>query len=241
MKAGAVAMIDALGFRGIWDRWPAAEVMRNMHAMKRRVEDELREIGTQPEMQFDATFLSDTVVFGLSLPTTIPNHIALSAIYVGDIVSRILTYSARSSTPLAYRGAITCGDYEIDTNFVMGSAVDEAATCYELADAAIVWLAPSASNLVGAWLHGQPHNTHFVQHAVPLKGGASLRTYTASPLVQAVNEQDAEVISATLLATFKGASVDVAVKRQNTAHHLRSCFHWRKWKPPSGIGHEPET
>src|SRR5437660_7527028 len=163
MKAGAVAMIDALGFRGIWDRWPAAEVMGNMHALKQRVEDDLRQIGTQPEMQFDATFLSDTVVLGLSLPATIPNHVVLSAIYVGDIVSRILTYSARSSTPLTYRGAITCGDYEIDASFVMGRAVDDAATCYELADAAIVWLAPSASSLVGAWLPGRPHNTHFLK------------------------------------------------------------------------------
>jgi hypothetical protein len=238
MKSGAVAMIDALGFRGIWDRWPAAEVFSNMHALKRRVENDLREIGTQPDMQFEATFLSDTIVLGLSLPGTIPNHIALSAIYVGDIVSRILNYSARSSTPLAYRGSITCGEYEIDANFIMGRAVDDAATCYDSADAAIVWLAPSASNLVGKWLHGQPHNTHFVKHAVPLKGGASLHTYTVSPLVQAVDENDAEVISTILLASFRGSSLDIAIKRQNTVRHLRSCFLWRKWSPPPGISEE---
>jgi hypothetical protein len=153
--------------------------MVNMHVLKHRVEEDLREIGIQPEMQFEATFLSDTVVLGLSLPANIPNHVALSAIYIGDIVSRILTYSARSSTPLAYRGAVTCGEYEIDANFIMGRAVDDAATCYESAEAAIVWLAPSANDLVSAWLHGQPHNTHFVKHAVPLKGGGSFHTYTA--------------------------------------------------------------
>lgn len=34
MKEGTVAMIDALGFRGIWDRWPPDQVLTNMHAMK---------------------------------------------------------------------------------------------------------------------------------------------------------------------------------------------------------------
>ncbi|CQR42279.1 hypothetical protein THICB3180067 [Thiomonas sp. CB3] len=236
MKSGAVAMIDALGFRGIWDRWPSAEVMANMHALKRRVEDDLRKIGAQPDMQFEATFLSDTVVLGLSLPGSDPNHVALSAIYVGDIVSRILTYSARSTTPFAYRGAIACGEYEIDSNFILGRAVDDAASCYELAEAAIVWLAPSANDVVGTWLHGQPHNTHFVRHSVPLKGGASFNTYTASPLVQAVDRDDANTICATLLATFKSTSLDIAVKRQNTVSHLRACSRWRKWADPDALG-----
>ena len=110
MKAGAVAMIDGLGFRGIWDRYPPTEVMTNMHELKRRVESDLQQIGAQPEMQFDVTFLSDTIVLGLSLSPSIPNHIALSAIYVIDIVSRILAYSARhaQSRYSAHGGPTLC-------------------------------------------------------------------------------------------------------------------------------------
>lgn len=235
MKAGAVAMIDGLGFRGIWDRYPPTEVMTNMHELKRRVESDLQQIGAQPEMQFDVTFLSDTIVLGLSLSPSIPNHIALSAIYVSDIVSRILAYSARSSTPITYRGAIACGEYEIDANFIMGRAIDDAASCYESADAAIVWLAPSASEPVGSWLQGQQNNTHLVKHSVPLKGGASFYTYTLSPLVQAVDQKDAEMISMALLSTFRGSGVAIAVKRQNTIRHLQSCFLWRKWTAPPDL------
>ena len=38
MKKGAVAMIDALGFRGIWDRWPPEDILANMYTMKDRLE-----------------------------------------------------------------------------------------------------------------------------------------------------------------------------------------------------------
>lgn len=235
MKEGAVAMIDALGFRGIWDRWPPADILANMHALKDRLENDLREIATQPDMQFDATFLSDTIVLGLALPSSVPNHAALSAIYVGDIVARILAWSARSSTPLAYRGAIACGQYEISSHFIMGRAIDEAATYHESAEAAIVWLLPDARTLVGDWLRNQPNNTHFVRHSVPLRYGSAFHTYTVSPIVQAVQEEDGRSLANALLATFKGPNVGVAVKRQNTVAHLKSCFQWRGWAFPTGV------
>lgn len=148
MKEGAVAMIDALGFRGIWDRWPPDQVLTNMHAMKDSLEEGLKDIATQPDMQFEATFLSDTVVIGLALPPSLPNHDALSLIYVTDIVTRVLTRSARSSTPLAYRGAVAYGEYEISSNFILGRAIDEAADNHESAQGAIVWLLPRAPGIL---------------------------------------------------------------------------------------------
>ena len=235
MKKGAVAMIDALGFRGIWDRWPPEDILANMYTMKDRLEQDLSEIATQPDMQFDATFLSDTIVLGLALPSTVPARAALSLIYVGDILTRILAWSARSSTPLAYRGAIAYGEYEIGSHFVMGRAIDEAASYHESAEGAIVWLLPDAKSLVGDWLHSQPRNTHLVRHPVPLKGGKSFQTYTVSPIVQARDQDDARALVGSILATFKGPNVDVAVKRQNTVEHLRSCYQWRGWPFPEGV------
>jgi len=64
MKEGAVAIIDALGFRGIWDRWPPQEVLANMHELKTRLENDVKTMATQ--LQFEASFLSDTIVLGLA-------------------------------------------------------------------------------------------------------------------------------------------------------------------------------
>lgn len=74
MKTGAVAMIDALGFRGIWGRFPSEVVIANMSSLKMQLERDLKELSAQPIMQFDATFLSDTIVMGLSIPETHSNR-----------------------------------------------------------------------------------------------------------------------------------------------------------------------
>jgi hypothetical protein len=60
MKEGAVVMIDALGFRGIWPRWPADVVLADMHTLKERLEQAVRDVAKQPDLPLEATFLSDT-------------------------------------------------------------------------------------------------------------------------------------------------------------------------------------
>src|SRR4051812_32862570 len=113
MKEGAVAMIDALGFRGIWGRYSPDVVIANMSSLKMQLDRDIEELSTQPIMQFESTFLSDTIVIGLSLPEAVgSNRNALSITFVTDILARILAWSARSSTPLAYRGAVAYGEYE---------------------------------------------------------------------------------------------------------------------------------
>jgi len=236
MKEGAVAMIDALGFRGIWGRCAPEEVIANMSNLKMKLESDLRDISTQPIMQFDATFLSDTIVLGLSLPDSVgSNRDALSVIYVTDILTRILAWSARSSTPLAYRGAVAYGEYEIQPHFIVGKAIDEAASYYELAQAAVVWLLPQARDIVANQLRGLPSNTHLVRFEVPLKAGDSFDSYTVSPLLQARDDHDAHALTSALLDTFQPLSVDVAVKKQNTIKHLSACYEWRGWAFPKDL------
>lgn len=236
MKTGAVAMIDALGFRGIWGRCPPEAVIANMSNLKLRLESDLKELSTQPIMQFDATFLSDTIVVGLSLPETVgSNRDALSITFVTDILSRILAWSARSTTPLAYRGVVAYGDYEIQPHFIVGKAIDEAASYYELAQAAVVWLLPHSRDIVAQHLHGQPRNTHLVRFDVPLKSGDAFESYTVSPIVQAKDVKDAEAITGALLNTFQPPSVDIAIKKQNTIKHLRTCYEWRSWRFPKDL------
>lgn len=236
MKEGAVAMIDALGFRGIWNRCSPEVVIANMTALKMQLESDLKEISTQPIMQFDATFLSDTIVVGLSLPDSVgSNRDSLSVVFVTDILTRILAWSARSSTPLAYRGAVTYGEYEIQPHFIVGQAIDDAANYFERAQAAVIWLSPQARDMVAQQLRRQPRNTHLIRFAVPLKAGENYDTYTVSPILQAKDEEDAKAITTAILNTFRTNSLDVAVKKQNTINHLRACYEWRGWQFPTDL------
>jgi hypothetical protein len=97
---------------------------------------------------------------------------------------------------------------------------------------AFIWLLPEACDHVAQWLEPQPHNTHLVKFDVPLKGGDVFNTYTVSPLEQSHSKADANWLAGTLLATFTGSIMGVAVKRQNTANHLDACIAWRNHRPP---------
>jgi hypothetical protein len=226
LETGAVALIDALGFRGIWDRHPPEEVLSELKQMQSWMEERVRfQFSSQPHMQCKVAFLSDTAAVSMALPTTTESREALSVIYLCDVLSWILNRSLRSRVPLAYRGAVAIG----------GPAIDEAAAAHERAQAATIWLTPNARDAVGAWLRTQPNNTHLVKFSVPLKLGESFRTYTVSPLEQAGGEDDANFLANKLLDTFTGGTVEVAMKRQNTENHLRACYHKRGYRFPEGF------
>lgn len=179
--------------------------------------------------------MSDTIAVSMALDESTPNRLAMSVVYLGDVISWVLDRVLRSTVPLAYRGAIAVGDYEVSPHFLIGPAIDEAADVYGLAQGAFIWLMPAARDPVARWLEPQPHNTHLVKFDVPLKGGDAFNTYTVSPLEQAPTEAEAKWLAGNLLATFTDSSMGVAVKRQNTAKHLRACFEWRKFRFPSDL------
>lgn len=237
MKTGAVALVDALGFRGIWGRHEPDEVLAALRNTKDWFEARIKEqFSSQPWMQCEVAFLSDTIAVSMALAESTENREAMSVLYLADVISWVLDRVLRSSVPLAYRGAIAVGDYEVSPHFLIGQAIDEAASAHELAQAAIIWLTPRARAHVARWLLRQPNNTHLVLFDVPLKGGNTFNTYTVSPLEQAGGEEDAGVQTRNLLATFSDLSVDVAVKRQNTAKHMSACYAWRRFKFPADLG-----
>jgi len=233
MNTGAVALIDAMGFRGIWERHSADEVLRSLKDTKNWLELRLREqFSSQPWMQCEVAFVSDTIAISMALNESTPNREVMSVVYLGDVISWVLDKVLRSHVPLAYRGAIAVGDYEVSPHFLIGRAIDEAADGYGLAQGAFVWLMPAAREHVAQWLEPQPQNTHLVKFDVPLKGGDVFNTYTVSPLEQARSVADANWLAGTLLSTFSGSRMDVAVKRQNTKSHLRACYEWRNFGFP---------
>lgn len=236
MNTGAVALIDALGFRGIWGRHKADDVLTELKTMKDWMEGRVKnQFSSQPWMQCQVAFLSDTIAVSMALDESTKDRDVLSVLYLCDIISWVLDRMLRSSIPLAYRGAIAIGSYEVSPHFLIGQAVDEAAGAHNLAQGALIWLTPAARDHVAHWLQPQPHNTHLVKFDVPLKNGDAFNTYTVSPLEQARDANDANMLTQRLLATFLGSNMDVAVKRQNTARHMHACYAWRKFTFPSEL------
>ena len=236
MKTGAVALIDALGFRGIWGRHKPDEVLTALRNTKDWFEARIKEqFSSQPWMQCEVAFLSDTIAVSMALAESTDNREAMSVLYLADVISWVLDRVLRSDVVLAYRGAIAVGSYEVSPHFLIGQTIDEAASAHELAQGAFIWLTPGARDYVARWLKPQPHNTHLVNFDVPLKGGNSFNTYTVSPLEQARGESDAGVLARNLLATFPNSNVDIAVKRQNTMRHLRACYAWRRFNFPEDL------
>jgi len=134
-----------------------------------------------------ASFLSDTIVIGVALKPNIykmrgdPAQVeSYRAMMTGlpiavccAVASEVIAAAALSTPALAFRGCVATGRFEMTDRFILGPAVDEAASGMDLAQAGIVWLAPSAE---AAYRQSQlaaipEYDAVFVRYPVPLKGG----------------------------------------------------------------------
>jgi hypothetical protein len=202
MQRGALAMFDALGFKGIWRRVSAPEVVVDkLRRMQGSLEEYLRTTfggDGQPALRdpanvlrsVQATFLSDTVTVAV-VPKAMdevgeglrgsgivtPERLAASAVaYAATLSGHVMRAALGAPPAWAYRGCIAYGEFHMDDRFLVGEAVDEAAERMGAADGAFVWLAPSAK----AAFEKSPDGfggrcTPLTRYGVPLKavGGVS--------------------------------------------------------------------
>ncbi|MGC4070160.1 MAG: hypothetical protein QM784_36980 [Polyangiaceae bacterium] len=238
MRAGFFAMFDALGFKGIWDRaaradppWNVLDKLEKLVAAAADVQGAIEDAhatlvqkGELRRTEVKTLLLSDTIVVAATDES--PDGLANSAsswasmLSVGSLVSGILSHAANAPEPrLAYRGCISYGKFEIRSNFVMGPAVDEAATLVDSAQAALVWLTPSAKRVMDGIRLRQPCNL-VRPWRVPLKGGHHYETYVISPYV-GVAEDSWSSLREALLETFSSNAIDVRIKAQHTDEFLQ--------------------
>ena len=226
MPTGAVVMIDALGFKGIWNRIDPEKAVAKMRSMQMKAREGVSL--HEHTASSSSAFLSDTIVFGIA-PTSLfesagarnASTILLAAFHVLDVIGLAL----QDEPLLSYRGCITFGSFLIDGSFVIGAAVDEAAEHYEQAEGAFVWLAPSARAVWDvAKRRLDPPDTHIVPYAIPLKGGARYQSYAVSPFDTAAESDERQSVRSKLLSTFDvgqgSTSLAVQIKRQNTEKFL---------------------
>lgn len=243
---GAFAMLDALGFKGIWRKYGHHEVLAKLGALRDSVDAKVREqLGGEdrrdlPEKFFihavRLAFLSDTIVIGVPVRNQRPNHQpsveaadGAATIVAATFASHILRLALRDPQPrLAFRGCIAVGEFAVDGDerFIVGPAVDDAAQLHEQAEGAIVWLAPSAQRVMTPNLLASAAPRPLFEYSVPLKGGSAYDTFAVSPFAHAVSGELREDVENAILETFErdDGRLDVAIKQQNTARFLGAAW-----------------
>lgn len=206
MKTGAVAVLDALGFKGIWERFSPDDVLAKMKRLS-DVAASASELVTQNFQQSnlihwkaEEVIKTDTLVASFSdslvlccvgspgprfedAPRTISETDALALFslnWIAFACSLIIAEAASTEPTFVYRGAVATGGCLFDQpSFVLGPAIDEAAPQERLAEAGLVFFCESARSLIGrAPLRYMPM---VEDYPVPMKTGSSFTTCVVNP------------------------------------------------------------
>ena len=161
MQEGAFALIDCLGWKGIWRREKPELLIKKVRNIEKFVQTQLSEnsalffILAPPAsltcglLKPHIRFLSDSVA--ISLKYNIPKNKKLGELekaYLVNalcyVVNKVLYLFIQDEPALVMRGCITYGEHLCKGNFLIGPAVDEAAEGERIAEGAFVWLHPTA-------------------------------------------------------------------------------------------------
>jgi hypothetical protein len=230
----AVALMDALGFREIWQRHDPGEVVAAISRVRSDASSmkdwsdkgglhDFR-LGRAPRLHVG--WFSDTLyivaqgpIVGGPPPEENRQKQLLEVLVdvVVKAVGTCIQHAAEGPVPIAFRGVVTVGDaVATDDNIYLGPAINEAAELYERAEGAFVWLSPAASRFADDDLQSA-----VVTYPVPLKGGQTLDTWVCSPFINTVPRSNAGgPIRRGIENAMAGDRPDVVVKRQNTMRFL---------------------
>jgi hypothetical protein len=232
---GAIAMLDALGFKGIWRRATREAVIEKLQRLKEKADERVGRLKSESavarlEINLDVAMLSDTIVIGVDCPRVqeqpkLRDDSPYLLLFAAAAAAAIMEEAAASEPLLAYRGVITWGAFHMTDRFLVGEPIDEAAQLEKEAEAAVVWLAPSALAALTENRLGRD-GLGFVPWAVPLKGGGSFETAVVNPFHWLRGPENQEIrgaLEGRLLSVFSSARLDVNVKRQHTQRFLEAA------------------
>ncbi len=155
MQEGAFALIDCLGFKGIWRTTKPEIVVSKLKKIDETVRSQLESADYGPfrfqdtsEVKPSLKWFSDRIDPKNVKPDIrlLSDTVAISLQYTGDkkgtdknlvsvmlvkamcgVVPRLLDLFLEDEPPLILRGRITYGEHICDRNFIIGPAVDQAA------------------------------------------------------------------------------------------------------------------
>jgi hypothetical protein len=248
MNDGAFALIDCLGFKGLWNLGHE-QLVSKLRQVKNTVREGLHNFLSSPghplhinpdSFEMDVLLLSDTIAISVRLKQNDNATISLRQLQYEHkwpclIVTSVIIYALidlflDNEPHLLLRGCITYGKHIIEENFLIGPAVDEAAEYMNEAQGAFIWFLPMAAGDIQVILPDNENNFMFSffdimcpEYQVPIKGGHYLHTRVINPLFS----KKSDVTDNLLSIYYKAMSVDkmdVWMKRQFTIGFLKYCI-----------------
>lgn len=232
VRDGYVVMMDILGWKGIWRDHTIPKIQEVINRIRLSTHVHTASTHNYPIMGLgmQSIFLSDTLVIGLwDRPQYGPAgsshgmHNVRTRLW--GVVANIIKDCASSSPGLAFRGAISAGEFLFDENLLLGPAVDAAGSLMNAADGAFVWMPPPPEpdpEKSPHALHYSEFTHNFLEYDIPLCAGGTVRGFALNPFVGAPTKPEMEPIHRGILRTFDRGVTDPRVlrKKQNTEAFL---------------------
>ncbi|MFI5397216.1 MAG: hypothetical protein ACHQ9S_16885 [Candidatus Binatia bacterium] len=203
-----MAVLDALGFRGIWKRRDAKAVLDRMKSIStesKRLAEEVwtsdyqnREFGAWKakdivRLETKVVHFSDSVIVCCeSKPGPAFAHRPheqlrfgtslelFSLNYLAFALSMIVAEGASEEPRFLYRGAVAAGSFWFEEpSSILGEAIDEAAASERMAEAAVVHYCESARRIFDDSQLWCPAVVK--DYPVPVKGERTIRTHVVNP------------------------------------------------------------
>lgn len=156
MDKGAFALLDCLGFKGIWERYDPQAIIQKLRAIEKIIEKDCSPLASgfaiinSKRIVTKVKLLSDTVALSVTFHNA-HNESESNANYLLGFISllivRINSHFLLHEPHLVLRGCVTFGDHLFEENFILGPAVDRAAEYEKLPNGAFIWLDPKATEL----------------------------------------------------------------------------------------------
>lgn len=244
LKRGAVAFLDVLGFKGIWGRVPPVMVLKKLRRIKKegkRIQtgDHKYWIVSDDGFKYSVKCVSDTVVVvvaprGRDSTDRMLYKALVSATWIGI---SLIEEALEEELPLLLRGCVGAGLMKMEGDFLIGPAVDEAASLYETAEGPFFWMTPSALALDDEFAEtfmDRIEPALMMRYAVPLKNDKKIETlvHAYSGATCPIGTWAKTRLQIEKVFGEKPLRPDVAIKYANTTAFLESIDGYRRRVKP---------
>jgi len=235
MRKGAVAVVDALGFKAARERHTLEQIVTSLQRVRDKVSNQAGMHRLFGGASTTIAAFSDSLILAnltqaddwvarrqrqVSLSDTVYN--------LASCAAAVMVSAAQTEAPLCYRGCIVAGDLFASGTTFVGQAMDDAVELAEAANAAIAWLAPSSRQVVER--DPKSFAIAYVNWEVPLRSGGTVGALAVNPFLHEViehiendlNPEALLAIEALLVEPMRHSNrVDVMQKLKHTAAFLQ--------------------